>query len=66
MLNSLPRAITNAPMDGDPVTGEDQHRLREGQTWFAERVGKGIPMEEVLAQFGLTPEDFPFSIKSFK
>ena len=66
MLNPLPRAITNAPVDDDPVTGGDQHRLREGQTWFAERDGKGIPMEEVLAGFGLKLEGFPVSTENAK
>ena len=42
----------------EPVTDEDRRRFREGQAYFATG-GKGIPMEDVLAQFGLKPEDFP-------
>jgi hypothetical protein len=45
--------------DIEPVTEEDRRRFHEGQAWFAERGGKGIPMEDVLAEFGLKPEDFP-------
>ena len=45
----------------EPVTDEDRRRLHEGQAWFAERGGKGIPMEDVLAEFGLKPEDFPLN-----
>jgi hypothetical protein len=45
--------------DMEPVTEEDRRRFHEGQAWFAERGGKGIPMEDVLAEFGLKPEDFP-------
>jgi len=45
----------------DPVTEEDRRRFLEGQAWFAKRGGKGIPMEDVLAEFGLKPEDFPLS-----
>lgn len=41
----------------EPVTDEDRRRFHEGQALFAS--GKGIPMEDVLADFGLTPEDFP-------
>jgi hypothetical protein len=41
------------------VIEEDRSRLHAGQAWFAQRGGKGIPMEEVLAEFGLKPEDFP-------
>jgi hypothetical protein len=57
MLDPVARAIANAPPDDEPVTEEDRRRVREGQVWFAKRGGKGIPMEEVLAEFGLKPED---------
>ena len=47
--------------DGEPVTEEDRQRLHQGQAWFAQRGGKGIPMDDVLAGFGLKPEDFPLN-----
>ena len=59
MLDPVSRATADAPVDDEPVTGEDRSRFRQGQAWFAERGGSGIPMEEVLAEFGLKPEDFP-------
>ena len=43
----------------EPVTEEDRRRYHEGQAWFAERGGKGVPMTDVLADFGLKLEDFP-------
>lgn len=43
----------------EPVTSEDRRRFQEGQAFFAS--GKGTPMEDVLAEFGLTPEDFPLN-----
>ncbi len=43
----------------EPVTEEDRRRFHEGLAWIAERGGKGIPMEEALAEYGLKPEDFP-------
>jgi hypothetical protein len=52
MVDPAARAV-----DDEPVTEEDRRRLRDGQAWFAKRGGKGIPMEEVLAEFGLKPED---------
>ena len=58
--------IANAPVDDEPVTGEDRSRLREGQAWFAQLGGKGIPMEEVLVEFGLKLEDFPVSRETIK
>jgi hypothetical protein len=45
----------------EPVTEEDRSRFHEGQAWFAQRGGKGIPMEEVLAEFGMKPADFPLN-----
>ena len=47
--------------DDEPVTGEDRRRFQEGQAWFARRGGKGIPMEDLLAEFGMKPEDFPLN-----
>ena len=44
----------------EPITEEDRRRFHEGQAWF-QRGGKGIPMKEVLADFGLKPEDFPLN-----
>jgi hypothetical protein len=41
------------------VTAADQARLLDGKRWFAARDGDGIPMAEVLADFGLREEDFP-------
>ena len=51
------------PIDDEPVTGEERAAIRRAETWFAQRGGKGIPMEEVLADFGLTTDDFPLDKK---
>lgn len=45
--------------DDEPVTEQDIRDVEEGREWFAARGGRGIPMEEVLADFGLTLDDFP-------
>jgi hypothetical protein len=47
--------------DDEPVTDEDRRRFQEGQAWFAQRGGQGIPMEDVLAEFGLKTADFPLT-----
>jgi len=57
LLDPVRRALATAPPDDESVTEQDRQRFREGQTRFAQR-GKGIPMEEVLAEFGLKSEDF--------
>jgi len=59
LLDPVARAVAMAPADDEPFIEQDRRRLVEGEAWFAERGGKGIPMEEVLADFGLTTEDFP-------
>ena len=47
------------PDTPEPVSEEDRRRFHEGQAWFAQHGGKGVPMEDVLAEFGMKPEDFP-------
>ena len=59
LLDPVARAVATAPPDDEPVTEKDRRRFRDGQTFFAQRGGKGIPMDEVLAEFGLRPEDLP-------
>lgn len=51
-------ALRNAPLDDEPVTEDERRRFRDGQAWFAGG-GQGTPMEDVLTEFGLKPEDFP-------
>ncbi|HEY1948136.1 MAG TPA: hypothetical protein VGG97_14090 [Bryobacteraceae bacterium] len=57
MLNPVARA--NAPIDDEPLTDEDAQAIRRSEAWFEKNGGKGIPMEEVLADFGLSIKDFP-------
>ncbi len=59
LLDPVSRSAAAAPVDDEPVTEEDRRRIREGQAWFAGRGGQGIPMEDILAEFGLTPKSFP-------
>lgn len=67
LLDQLPpaklgavRSLLEVMLDDDePVSDEDRRRFHEGQAFFAS--GKGIPMDDVLAEFGMKPEDFPLS-----
>ncbi len=59
LLDPVARALATAPPDDEPVTEQERRRFHGGQTWFAQRGGKGIPMENVLAECGFKPEDFP-------
>ena len=58
LLDPVARAVAAAPPDDEPVTEQDRRRFHGGQAWFAQRGGRGIPMDEVLAEFGLDPEEF--------
>ena len=57
MLDPVAHALPRAPMDDEPLNEEEHRALTRSEAWFQERGGEGIPMEDVLADFGLTPED---------
>jgi hypothetical protein len=56
IVDPVARAVAAASPDDEPVTAEDRRRFQQGQAWFAER-GKGIAMEDLLAEFGAAPDD---------
>lgn len=60
LLDPMARSLAVAPVDDEPLTEEEREALDRSEAWFRERGGKGIPMEAVLADFGLTMDDFPF------
>jgi hypothetical protein len=62
-LPPVVRAIATAPPDDEPVTVEDRQAIARAEAWFESRGGKGIPMEDVLADFGLTMDDFPLDME---
>src|SRR5258705_10627711 len=56
MLSPLDRKLALAPLDDEPLTPEESAAIQAGIDSL-ERNG-GIPMETVLADFGLTMDDF--------
>lgn len=56
LLDPVSQSIANAPTDDEPETQEERQAVAESKTWF-KRHGQGIAHEEVLADFGLTPDD---------
>jgi hypothetical protein len=48
------RAIANAPEDDEPESESERRAVAESKAWFARQRGKGIPHEEILAEFTLT------------
>jgi hypothetical protein len=57
LLDPVARAIANAPIDDEPVSEDERKAVAKSKAWFKQRGGQGIPHEEVLADFGLTPDD---------
>lgn len=53
------QAIANALPDDEPVSDGERQALARSEAWFEQRGGKGVPIEEVLAEFGLTLDNFP-------
>ena len=56
MLDPVSVALANAPFDDEPVSEEEARDIAEARASIAQ--GEGIPHEQVLAEFGLSPEDF--------
>jgi hypothetical protein len=56
LLDPVERAVATAPPDDEAVTEQDRRRFHDGQARFAERGGKGVPMGDILAEFGIKPD----------
>lgn len=55
-LEPLSRELANAPYDDEPETEDERKAVEAAREWL--KHNQPIPMEEVLADFGLTMEDF--------
>lgn len=58
MIDPVSLAIANAPVDEEPETEQERQAVAESKAWFERHRGGGIRHEEVLADFGLTTDDF--------
>jgi hypothetical protein len=56
MLDPVSVALANAPYDDEPVSEEEARDIAEARAAYAR--GEVVSNEEVLAEFGLTTEDF--------
>jgi hypothetical protein len=50
------RSLANAPLDEEPISEEEIRAVEASKEWLKGHAA--IPHEEVLAEFGLTLEDF--------
>jgi len=56
LLDPVSRALATATYDDEPLSGAGRRAIDEANEWM--KHNKGIPHGEVLAEFGLTMEDF--------
>lgn len=56
MLDPVSIALANAPFDDEPVSDEEARDIAQARAAVAR--GEIVSHEEVLAEFGLTAEDF--------
>lgn len=56
MLDPFARALANAPYDDEPVSEEEARDITASRALLAR--GEGIPHDDILAEFGLSQEDF--------
>lgn len=56
MLDPVSRALANAPIEDEEVSADEEDAVAGAREWL--KHNKPIPHEEVLAEFGLTTEDF--------
>jgi len=58
LLDRISRKLATVPVDEEEETEAERSAVQEARDWLARRGGQGIPHEEILAEFGLTPENF--------
>jgi hypothetical protein len=56
MLDPVSIALANAPYDDEPVSDEEARDIAEARAAYAR--GEVVSNDEVLAEFGLTADDF--------
>ena len=56
MLDPLSRKLALAPIDDEPFTEDDRNALAEADEWSKHNAP--VPLESVLADFGLTIADW--------
>ena len=56
MSDPVSRSLSSAPIDDEPIGEEEMRSVEASREWLKGHAP--IPHEEVLAEFGLTLEDF--------
>lgn len=56
MVEPLSRTLANAPYDDEPVSQKEAQEIATSRESLTR--SKGVPNEEILAEFGLSTEEF--------
>jgi hypothetical protein len=56
MIDPVAAALRNAPFEDEEISEEEERAVAESIEWL--KHNKAIPHEQVLAEFGLTLDDF--------
>ncbi|SRR5712691_1348645 len=56
MLDPVSRSLANAPFEDEPISEEETLAVAASKDWLKNH--EPIPHEDVLAEFGLSTEDF--------
>jgi hypothetical protein len=56
LLDPVARSLANAPYDDEPISDEENRAVASSKEWL--KHNDPIPHEEILAEFGLTQDDF--------
>jgi hypothetical protein len=57
MLEPVSRSLVTAAIDDEPLTEDGVEALSTSKEWFKHHPGN--PHDEILAEFGLKPHDYP-------
>jgi hypothetical protein len=56
LLDPVARSLANAPFEDEPISDEENRAVAASKEWLKQNAP--IPHEEILAEFGLSQEDF--------
>jgi hypothetical protein len=56
MLDLASSAIASTPIEDEPISEEENRAVADSKAWLKENAP--IPNDEILSEFGLSPEDF--------
>ena len=58
MIDPVAHKLAAAPIDDEIETEGERRAVEQSKQWLRGQGSKGIPHEQILHDFGLTPQDF--------